>query len=112
WADLGANGSRPEADRSLLVLVSDLLGVLLSLLQRLVDGGASGDGGADVLGDARGQIRELRDRHELHAQRRPRLEAGVLGIGRVDGVLGLLVEGLGGLLVVGILIRRGPLARR
>src|SRR5699024_9751460 len=103
---------RPEAARSLLVLVSDLLGGLLPLLQRLVDGGASGDGGADVLGDARGQVREFRDRHELHAQRRTRLEAGVLGIGRVDRVLGLLVERLGGLLVVGILICRGPFARR
>src|SRR5690242_21871275 len=61
----GSRAVLTSALASLLVLGGHLFGGLLALVERLVDRLLSGDGGADVLGNPRSEVRELGDADEL-----------------------------------------------
>ena len=77
--------------------VGDVLGVLLGLLERLVDALLAGHGGRHLLAHAGAEILELRDRHELQALVRDGVRHGGLLGGTGHGVEGGLGVGLGDL---------------
>src|SRR3954470_18132361 len=90
----------------------DVVSELLSPVERVGDGHLSRDRRADVLGDLRAEIGELRDVDELDARRRARLDPRVVRVGAQDRLERGLGERRRLLDVRGVLVRRGTLARR
>src|SRR5690349_4687719 len=106
----GSSAVLTSALASLLVLLGHLFSGLLTLVERGVHRRLARDRGADVLGNPRAEVRELRDADELDARGGPRLHAGVVRVGGLDRVLGRLGERPRDLQVVGVRVGRGALA--
>src|SRR6266540_1330941 len=93
-------------------LLGHLFGLLLALLEGLVDRLPTGDGGGDLLGDRRPKRLELGNADVLDARVGPRLRPGVVDVGLVDRLDGEVGEGGRRLLVLRDLVGRQATARR
>src|SRR6266705_3981931 len=108
------DGSARSRSSALLVagLLAHLRGLLLPLLQGLVDRLPAGDHRRDLLGHRGPERLELGDADVLHAGVGPRLGAGVVDVGLVDRLDGEAGEGGGRLLVLGKPVGRQAAAGR
>src|SRR5215207_1631002 len=93
-----------------LVLLGDLLGQLLPVVERIVDTLLAGDDSGDVLADLGAEVSELRDVDKLDANSWPRLDTRIDWVGLLNRLECRLAESSGLLLVLGVLIGRDTLA--
>src|SRR5690242_17801569 len=109
-------GPAPGAPRCVLTAGQLRRGVLgsgrLARLQGRLDALRAGDGPRDLLGDGQAEALELRDVDVLDADIGNRVQSRVLRVDRVDRFQGDGREGLGRLLVVRVVVQRGPGAWR